>query len=144
MRGQVSLDFILTIVVALVVLGSIAAVGSTIIEAQKSSTIRQQLDSIGNTLAALISTSAVLDDADSASISYTIPKIAVPGEERLQPCKIEIIGDVIKLSYEAEPTVSVEKKFVDPRGGATGIGSTPALTAAEPGACGSLITISKS
>ncbi len=142
MRGQVSLDFILTIVVALVVLGSIAAVGSTMIETQKSSTIRQQLDSIGNTLAAVIATSAVLDDADSASISYTIPKIAVPGEDKLQPCKIVINADEITLSYEAVPAVSVTKKFADP-----GIGSkielSPELTNTAPGTCGNPIIISK-
>ena len=115
MRGQVSLDFILTIVVALVVLGSIAAVGSTIIETQKSSTIRQQLDSIGNTLAAILTTSAALSDgATGTSVSYTILKIAVPGEEKLQPCKIVINGDEITLSYEATPSVDVTKKFVDP------------------------------
>ena len=134
MRGQVSLDFILTIVVALVVLGSIAAVGSTLIETQKSSTIRQQLDSIGNTLAAVISTSAVLDDADSASVSYTIPKIAVPGEEKLQTCDISIDilsgAGTITLAY-VSPDVSVEKKFVD-----------PGMTIPQNARCGSEITIS--
>jgi len=132
MRGQFSLDFILTIVVALVVLGSIAAVGSTIIETQKSSTIRQQLDSIGNTLAAILTTSAVLDDADSASVSYTIPKIAVPGEERLQPCNIAINADEITLSYEATPSVDVIKKFVDPTG----------MTVPANAKCGEQIVIS--
>jgi hypothetical protein len=113
MRGQVSLDFILTIVVALVVLGSIAAVGSTIIETQKSSTIRQQLDSIGNTLAAILTTSAALSDgAAGTSVSYTIPKIAVPGEERLQPCDIAIGAGTIALTY-GSPDVSVSKKFVN-------------------------------
>ncbi len=137
MRGQVSLDFILTIVVALVVLGSIAAVGSTIIETQKSSTIRQQLDSIGNTLAAIISTSSALSDgAAGTSISYTIPKIAVPGEEKLQPCDVSIDrgNGIITLGYAAEPVVSVLKKFVNP----AGITNVPGTAK-----CGELITISK-
>ena len=140
-RGQVSFDLILATVAALIAFGSIAAVSNAIIGLQDESSVRQQLDSIGNSLAAVISTAAVLDDADSASISYTVPKIAVPGEEQLQQCDISIANDKITLSYDivdletgVPRTVIVEKKFVDP----TGMSINPTQTK-----CGGTVAISK-
>ncbi|MBN2067504.1 MAG: hypothetical protein JW744_03480 [Candidatus Diapherotrites archaeon] len=136
-KGQISLEFIIAIVVALVVFGSISVVATSMIEMQKASSVRQQLDSVGNGLAAIISTSAVLDDADTALVSYSIPKIAVPGEKELQACNISIDNETgtITLSYSAGMNAVVEKAFVNP----SGMAITP-----ESATCGGILIITKS
>jgi len=139
-----SLDFILAVVAALIVLGSIAIVSDATIEMQKRSTIKQQLQSIGTGLAATITASGVLNDADNAIITYTVPKISVPGEKNQQGCDIIISGNELQLSYElfnsktgiseiieaTVPVISPSKMTIAPK-----------LSDTEPGKCGNIITI---
>ncbi len=140
MRGQISLDFILAITIALVAAGAILAVSGQIAQTQAQSSARQQLDGIGNGLAAIISYSAILNDAGSgdASVEYSIPALLVAGKANpekciisidtitgTEPCTISIntITGTIDLSYdlidlEADTTtpVNVTKNFVNPAG----------------------------
>lgn len=123
MRGQISLDIILTIAIGFIAVSSIVMISNEITAMQTQSSVRQQLNDIGNGLTQVISSSAILDDADSASVSFAIPKILALGETKPQPCDIQIdkANDKITLSYEVIDlntgdieTVSVEKGFVEP------------------------------
>ena len=123
MRGQISLDIILAIAIGFIAVSSVVMIGNEITAMQTQSSVRQQLNDIGNWLSQVISSSAILGDADSASVSFAIPKILVPGEMKPQPCDIQIdkANDKIILSYEVIDlntgdieTVSVEKGFVEP------------------------------
>jgi hypothetical protein len=124
MRAQISLDFLLAIAIAAVALGAIVLAGNEITELQKVSSVRQQLDSIGIELSRIISTSAILDDADPASIDFEIPELLAIGEQSPGPCDIAIDRDneQITLSYTIinaeDPTknklIQVTKTFVEP------------------------------
>lgn len=125
MRAQISLDFLLAIAIAAVALGAVVLIGNEMTELQKVSSVRQQLDTIGVELGRIISTSAVLDDADPASIDFQIPELLVMGERGSQPCSIIIDRGTqeITLSYTIvnveDPAlnklVEVTKTFVDPQ-----------------------------
>ena len=124
MRAQISLDFLLAIAIAAVALGAVSLIGNEMIELQTVSSVRQQLDTIGVEMSRIISTSAVLDDADPASINFQIPELLVLGEIEPQPCSITIdrANEEISLAYTIinleDPAqnklVSVTKTFVDP------------------------------
>ena len=125
MRGQISLDFILAIAIALVASGAILAVSGQISQEQAQASVRHQLDGIGNSLAAVVSHSALLNGADSASIEFDIPGLLIAGEAMPQPCTINIDTDngTIDLSYSIIDTetglseyVNVAKHFVNPAG----------------------------
>ncbi|MFA4855829.1 MAG: hypothetical protein WC634_04580 [archaeon] len=144
MRGQISLDFLLAITVALIATGAILAVSGQISQTQAQASARQQLDGIGNSLGAVISYSALLNEADSASIEFDIPGLLIAGEAVPQPCTIIINTDnnTIDLSYDIIDTetglsenVSVAKHFVNP------VGMSILPTSAE---CGGSIQITKS
>jgi hypothetical protein len=139
MKGQISLDLILTIAVALVAVGSVSVLGQSIFSMQADDSVKQQLDDIGTGLAEIISVSAVLEDADSARVEYDIPGLLVPGEGRTQPCEIQIGGGNIRLSYErfdreagTSTIIFVDKKYIEPAGM-----SVPATAS-----CGSRIELS--
>ena len=91
MRGQISLDFILAITIALVAAGAILAVSGQIAQTQAQSSARQQLNGIGNSLAAVISYSGLLNEAgSSASITFDIPALLIAGSAKPEPCTITI------------------------------------------------------
>ena len=148
MKGQISLDFILTVSIALLVVSGLIVFGNDVAEMQTKIGIRQQLESVGTGLASVASYSAVLNDADSgdATITYSIPKILVLGEKERQPCKIEINGEYLELSYDfvnletgiIEP-ITVNVPFVNPYG----MTLNPALDSANQGTCGNPITITR-
>ncbi len=123
MRGQISIDIILAITIGFIAVSSVVMISNEINAMQTQSSIRQQLNDIGSGLAQAISSSAILDDADSTSVSFAVPKILVLGETKTQLCDIQIdkANDKIILSYEVInletgdiETVSVEKGFVEP------------------------------
>ena len=60
MRGQISLDLILAITIGFFAIGAVIAVNAQIGEMQTEASIRQQLNGIGDSLATVISNSAVL------------------------------------------------------------------------------------
>ena len=123
MRGQISLDLILAITIGFFAIGAVIAVSAQIGEMQTEASIRQQLNDIGNGVAAIISNSAVLNDAKTASIYFDVPFLLVPGEEKPQPCNITIGSGTITLIYnifDLETGIStpivVTKHYVDPPG----------------------------
>jgi len=123
MRGQISLDLILAIAIGFFAIATILAVNAQIGEMQTQASIRQQLNDIGNGLAAVISNSAVLNDGVAESIYFDVPFLLVPGEEKPQPCAITIAGGVINLSYEifdletgTSEAINVTKRYVVPSG----------------------------
>lgn len=125
MRGQISLDFLLAITVALIAAGAILAVSGQIGQMQAQASARQQLDGIGNGLAVVISTSALLNDAGSASIDFDIPALLIAGEAKPQPCAIIIdtgngtiwlLYEIIDLETGTTTPVNVTKHFVSPAG----------------------------
>lgn len=143
MRGQISLDFILAITIALIAAGAILAVSGQIAQTQAQASARQQLDGIGNGLAAIISTSALLNEGDSGTdITFGIPSLLIAGEKDPKPCAISINAGngTILLSYEILDTetgqseqVNVEKRFVNPAG----------MTVPASAECGKEIQITK-
>lgn len=140
MRGQISLDIILAITIGFFAIGAVIAVSAQIGEMQTQASIRQQLHDIGNGLAAVISNSAVLNDADTASVYFDIPFLLVPGEENPQPCSITIAGGVINLSYaifELETgnveVINATKRYVDP----------PGMTVPGSVECGGILAITR-
>lgn len=125
MRGQISLDFLLTIAVALIAASTIIAVSGQIAQTQAQASARQQLNGIGNSLAAVISYSALLNGAESANIEFDIPALLIAGNARPQPCAINISTDngTIGLSYDlidfetgTATTINATKYFVNPQG----------------------------
>jgi len=120
MKGQISLDFILTITIAFSAIVAVGIIGSEMVEIQKQSTVRQQLDTIGTELSKVISSSAVLLDGENATISYKIPGLLVPGENEPQPCNISIndIGeDVIEITltyviFDQETGVGIDIEVI--------------------------------
>jgi len=124
MKAQVSLDFILTITIAFLAVSSIILLGNEMTDQQKISSVREQLDVIGNQIANVVSVSNVLNDASVVSVELDIPKINVLGEKNPESCNIDISGGLITLSYEmfdqetgnVLETVTVEKGYVEPTG----------------------------
>jgi len=135
MRGQISLDFILAIVIVFIAAGTLTVVGLELEGMQKEASVRQQLNTIGTGLAAAISSSAALEDAGTATLSIDVPELLVAGEETPQKCEIGIAGDVITLSYEIAngETIEVKKKFVVPG----------AMNVPSPFKCGDVLDITK-
>ncbi len=140
MRGQISLDLILAITIGFFAIGAVIAVNAQIEEMQTEASIRQQLNDIGNGVASIISNSAVLNDADSASVYFDIPLLLIPGEGKPQPCAITIAGGVINLSYEifdlatgTSETINVTKRYVVP----------PGMTVPGNVECGGMLSITK-
>lgn len=135
MRAQISMDFILTVAISFVAIGAIAAVGASLIDSQTDSTARQQLEAIGTELASSITASALLTDADSASLNLIIPKVLVPGED--DPLECDIVVDVsnrtITLSLQ-ETGTTVVKSYVPP----------PNITVPATAKCGETITLNSS
>lgn len=149
MRGQISLDFILAITIAFVAMGAVMAVNGNITETQKQASIRQQLDSIGNSLASVISASAALNDAQNAGVIFGIPWMLVAGEENPEKCDIKIGEDcagtatnAICLSYDIidketgllDERIEATKRYVTPQG----------MTVPASAECGGNIQIIKS
>jgi len=123
MKAQISLDLMLAITVALIVIGTIGIVSNEATEQQKIAGIREQLDSIGTELSSVISTSMIFNDASQATVEFDVPEILVLGKMKPQPCKIQIAGKKIILSYELfnletgiPETISVSKEFAEPVG----------------------------
>ena len=140
MRGQISLDLILAITIGFFAMGAVIAVNAQIGEMQTEASIRQQLNDIGNGLASVISNSAVLNDATTATLSFDVPALLVPGEETLQPCTITISAGAITLTYNIfdletgiDTPVEVTKHYVDPQG----------MTVPESAECGGRLEITK-
>ena len=142
MRGQISLDLILAITIGFFAIGAVIALSAQIDEMQTEASIRQQLNDIGNGLAAVISNSAVLNDATTASIDFDVPSLLVPGEEKPQPCTIEInkTDGTIILSYDVfdletgtSTPVEVTKYYVNP----------PGMTVLGNVKCGGMLSITK-
>ncbi len=141
MRGQISLDLILAITIGFFAIGGVIAINAQIGEMQTEASVRQQLDNIGNGLAAVISNSAVLNDATTASIYFDIPFLLVPGEEKPQPCKITIGSGTITLTYNifdletgTSSPVEITKYYVDPE---------PEMTVSNSVECGGRLDITK-
>jgi hypothetical protein len=125
MRGQISLDFMLAVAIGLVAAGALLAVSGQVSQGQAEAGTRQQLDGIGNGLAAVISYSAMLNDADSATVEYGIPALLIQGKAAPQGCTILIdyAGGTIELGYTLEDEeggageeILVEKHFAAPAG----------------------------
>ena len=140
MRGQISLDLILAIAIGFFAIGAVIAVNAQIGEMQTQASIRQQLNDIGNGLAAVISNSAVFNDFATANISFNVPSLLVPGEEKPQPCEITIAGGVINLSHEifdletgSSEVTNVTTRYVVP----------PAMTVPGSVECGGTLTITR-
>jgi len=147
MKGQISLDFLLAVAIALFVLAGLVLLGADVAEMQAKEGIRQQLRVVGTGLATIVSYSAVLNDAgtEEAIVTYDIPKILVLGEEGKQPCTIAINGNNLELGYElfdletgSSETISASVPFADPHGMNIDLGQ------GSTGACGGTVTITKS
>jgi len=148
MKGQVSLDFLLAVSIALIVATGLVTLGSDIADMQAKAGIRRQLENAGTGLANVISYSAILNDAEAgdATVTYSIPKIAVLGEAGKQECRIVIEEENLRLSYElidleagTTETIMVEVPFVAPER----MTLSPALTAGNEGKCGGTVTITR-
>jgi hypothetical protein len=136
MKGQVSLELILAVIVAVMAGSAFSLVGTEIIDTQSEASVRHQLDGIGTSLARTISNAAFLNYADDSEVSVDIPMIAVAGSSALQSCTIRIGGGAnnneIDLIY-APKSVTVKKKFVPPAG----------MTVPAAATCGGTLTITK-
>ncbi|MCX6799068.1 MAG: hypothetical protein NTW59_03170 [Candidatus Diapherotrites archaeon] len=143
-KGQISLDLLLAIIFALVILVGLNAVSEQATAMQKAVSVRQQLHATGMNVASALSTAAALNDGESGTtVAITPPLLAVPGEARLQQCDIKIAdtGTDLNLSYVivdiktgSAETVFALVPFVIP----SGMQLSPDLTA-TPGKCGGTI-----
>lgn len=146
MRGQISLDIILAIAIALIALSSTIILSEDISETQSKASIRNQLKTAGTGLATVISTSAIMNNTDNVTIEYTVPKILVAGETKTQECLISIVDTDLQLTYELYDTNTGESEiiwtkvpFVSP----VGMTLVPTLAAGDKLKCGQTITITK-
>lgn len=139
MRGQVSIEVLLTFIVAVMAVSSFSFVGQETSNLERDASIRHQLDGIGTGLAAFISKTALLNDAASgqASVSAEIPRISAIGIDTPESCTISIgtgpNNDQITLTHAAT-SVSVTKRFVPPAG----------MNVPGSASCGSTFTVTRS
>ncbi len=132
MKGQVSLELILAVIVAVMAGSAFSLVGTEIIDMQREASVRHQLDGIGTSLASAISNTALLNDGDTVSVSVSIPMIAVVGTGSLQSCTIVIGGGLgVGTMTLTHDTVTVTKNYVDPAG----------MTLPGQAVCGGTMTI---
>jgi len=90
-KGQISLDFLLATIVAIIFILGFQAVAASLESSQHKTIIRQQETAIGNSLAQLISTSAALNEENAEfEVQYKIPFIWIPGNDIPQECDIDI------------------------------------------------------
>ena len=135
-KGQISLDFLLAIIFALVILVGLNAVSEQATAMQKAVSVRQQLHATGMNVVSVLSTSEVLNGSPAGTtvVGITPQLLAVPDETGLQQCGIVIdsVNSKLLLSYS---TVEEGISFSVP----AGIAFNPLLTSADPGKCGSAI-----
>lgn len=98
-KGQVSFDFILAIIVALIFVAGIQVLSVEIQEMQRASAIRNQEKAIALQLYGIISTANALSDADTLTVEYKTPKLLVPGESPLKSCEITLNANP-KIVYD--------------------------------------------
>lgn len=98
-RGQISFDFILAMVVALVFIGGIQLLGNELQAGQRNAAIKAQERAIALELAEVLNSKAMLKDSSQARVSYEVPKLLVPNESVLQGCEIRIGENEIKVYY---------------------------------------------
>ena len=108
-KGQISFDFILAVIVALIFVGGMLLVNDQIVETQKAAAVRNQERAIAIQLHSIISSSTALSDADYFEVKYKIPKLLVPEEQELQECNIDLDSRTVEYTLqESGETISVE------------------------------------
>ncbi len=106
-KGQVSFDFILAIIVALIFIGGMQLLNAEMQEMQKAAAVRNQEKLIALELYRIISTASALGDADNLEIQYKTQKILVPEERTLQECSIDLSAGEISYNLDGE-TIRVD------------------------------------
>ncbi len=90
-RGQVSFDFILAVIVALVFISGLQLLNTEIQQTQKFAAVRNQEKAIALQVHGIISTAKILDEAGAiVDIEYETVKMLVPGEAILSGCTIDL------------------------------------------------------
>lgn len=89
-KGQVSFDFILAIIVALIFIGGMQLLNVQMQQAQKESVVRIQEKAIALNLYRAIAISHALKDADGMEVNYKTGRLIVPEEGALQACAIDL------------------------------------------------------
>ena len=98
-KGQISFDLILVMIVAVVFVGSIALVVGVIGDNAKIDSIRSQERQIGNEIAEVLNSATVLKGGDSFSVSYDIPEIRTADPADSSNCNISIGTNDITITY---------------------------------------------
>ena len=101
-KGQISLDLMLAIIIAIVFVGSIALVAGVMADNAKIDSIRSQERQIGNEIAEVLNSATVLTGGDFFSVNYVVPRIRTANlAENARPvnCTIQILTDEIIITY---------------------------------------------
>jgi hypothetical protein len=134
-RGQVSFDFILAIIVALIFIGGVQALGGQMEEMQSMAAVRNQEKIIALNVYRLVSTASALEDADRLDVSYGTGKLLVHGEKALQQCTIQLTTTPPQINYALDGAI-VSVEIPTP--------NTSGLNLPDAVGCGETITISGS
>ena len=97
-KGQISFDLILTMIVAVIFVGSIALVVGVIGDNAKIDSIRSQERQIGNEIASVLNSATVLKGEDF-KVTYAVPEIRTADPNDPSDCTIKIATDEIQITY---------------------------------------------
>lgn len=138
-KGQVSFDFILAIIVALVFIGGIQVLNQQMKDVQRYSAVKNQERLMALQIHGVVSTAKTLSDAEYLTVTFQTKKLLVPGEQFLEECSIDFTNKTISYTLN-EGMPDEEEILVDiPDYGDTAGLSLPSA----PIRCGELITITQ-
>lgn len=107
-RAQFSVDALFAILGTLLVLSSLQIIVEEISASQKEIAIANQETVIANSLAEIVHSGQAMSDG-KFKVTYTIPKIIVPGEKEKKECNIMMKENEVTVTYNAEKKV-IERK----------------------------------
>ena len=128
-RGQISIDLILTILVAMLFVQGMAILMTDVAESQQKISIRSQGRAILNEVARLYTLEEELSQSFTAGtgaeicntvdITYAVPKIRGIGERRSVDCVIDYVGNQLTLVVTLDSETITVTRDTTPLDGTT-------------------------
>ena len=97
MKGQISIDLILAIIITFVFAGAMQSVISGMNETQSKISVINHQKEIGNNIAEILAMGKSLEDGQSFLVKYSIPDVIVFGDIETG-CEIRILPDEITIT----------------------------------------------
>ena len=123
-RGQISFDFMIAIMAALIFVAALQGIAAAMQQSQSGISIRNQETAIAYSISELITNSAAFSDADNFSVEYKIPYLRVFGKSEPQNCSISVSSGSIIVSYSGEEGVFTQSIDIAVPAGVDAMGQT--------------------